>query len=31
MSERTHHRRPATFKLDDASVVVVDSDHAGRR
>jgi putative membrane protein len=30
MSERTHHRRPATFKLDDASVVVVDSDHAGR-
>jgi putative membrane protein len=30
MNERTHHRRPATFKLDDASVVVVDSDHAGR-
>ena len=30
MSERPHHRRPATFKLDDASVVVVDSDHAGR-
>ena len=30
MIERTHHRRPATFKLDEASVVVVDSDHAGR-
>jgi putative membrane protein len=30
MSERPHHRRPATFKLDDASVVVVDPDEAGR-
>ena len=30
MSERTHHRRPATFKLDEASVVVVDPDHTGR-
>lgn len=30
MSERTHPRRPATFKLDEASVVVVDPDHTGR-
>ena len=30
MSERSHHRRPATFKLDDPSVVVVDPDHASR-
>jgi putative membrane protein len=30
MSERPHHRRPATFKLDDANVVVVDPDEAGR-
>jgi putative membrane protein len=30
MNERSHHRRPATFKLDDANVVVVDSDHASR-
>jgi putative membrane protein len=30
MSERSHHRRPATFKLDDASVVVLDADHVGR-
>jgi putative membrane protein len=30
MSERSHHRRPATFKLDDASVIVVDPDQAGR-
>ena len=30
MSERSHHRRPATFKLDDASVVVVDPEHASR-
>jgi putative membrane protein len=30
MSERSHHRRPATFKLDDAGVVVVDPDEAGR-
>ncbi len=30
MSERSHQRRPATFKLDDANVVVVDADHASR-
>src|SRR3954447_23098607 len=30
MSEKTPHRRPATFKLDDANVVVMDSDEAGR-
>lgn len=30
MSERSHHRRPATFKLDDASVVVSDPDQASR-
>jgi putative membrane protein len=30
MSERSHHRRPATFKLGDANVVVVDPDHASR-
>jgi putative membrane protein len=30
MSERSHHRRPATFKLDDANVVVVEADHASR-
>jgi len=30
MSERTPHRRPATFKLDDANVVVVDADDPGR-
>src|SRR4051812_21275322 len=29
MSEKTPHRRPATFKLDDANVVVMDSDEAG--
>ncbi len=30
MSERPHTRRPATFRLDDPSVVVVDADEAGR-
>src|SRR4051812_8823750 len=30
MSEKTPHRRPATFKLDDANVVVIDSDETGR-
>jgi len=30
MSERSHHRRPATFKLDDANVVMVEADHASR-
>ena len=30
MNEKTPHRRPATFKLDDANVVVVDPDEAGR-
>ena len=30
MSEKTPPRRPATFKLDDANVVVVDPDEAGR-
>ena len=30
MSERSQHRRPATFKLDDPGVVVVDPDDAGR-
>ena len=30
MSEQTPHRRPATFKLDDPGVVVVDADEAGR-
>ena len=30
MSERSHPRRPATFKLDDPNVVVVDPDHASR-
>jgi putative membrane protein len=30
MSEKTPHRRPATFKLDDPSVIVMDSDDAGR-
>ena len=30
MSEKTPHRRPATFKLDDANVVVVDADETGR-
>ena len=30
MSERSHHRRPATFKLDDPGVVVMDPDDASR-
>jgi putative membrane protein len=30
MSERDKHRRPATFRLDDAKVVVVDADDASR-
>jgi putative membrane protein len=30
MSERPLHRRPATFKLDDPGVVVVDADDASR-
>ena len=29
MSERTPHRRPATFKLDDPGVVVMDPDDSG--
>src|SRR5712672_2453274 len=30
MSEKTPHRRPATFKLDDPSVIVMDPDETGR-
>jgi putative membrane protein len=30
MSERAHHRKPATFKLDDPAVVVIDSDDKSR-
>ncbi len=30
MSERSRHRRPATFKLDDPSVVVMDPEDASR-
>src|SRR5258707_13989395 len=30
MSERSHHRRPATFKLDDPGVIVMDADDASR-
>jgi putative membrane protein len=30
MSERDKHRRPATFRLDDAKVVVVDAEEARR-
>jgi putative membrane protein len=30
MSERSNHRRPATFKLDDPGVVVMDPDDTGR-
>src|SRR6476646_111954 len=30
MSEKTPHRRPATFKLDDANVVMVDTEDAAR-
>ncbi|HEV7634620.1 MAG TPA: TIGR01620 family protein [Bradyrhizobium sp.] len=30
MSERSHQRRPATFRLGDPGVVVMDADEAGR-
>jgi putative membrane protein len=30
MSERPHHRRPATFKLDDPGVVVMEPDDSSR-
>jgi putative membrane protein len=30
MSERSPHRKPATFKLDDPGVIVMDADDAGR-
>ena len=30
MSEKTPHRRPATFKLDDPGVVVMDTEDTGR-
>jgi putative membrane protein len=30
MSERSHHRRPATYKLDDPGVIVMDPDDASR-
>jgi putative membrane protein len=30
MSERSHHRRPATFKLDDPGVIMIDPDDASR-
>jgi putative membrane protein len=30
MSERSPHRRPATFKLDDPGVIVMDADDAAR-
>jgi putative membrane protein len=30
MSERPHHRRPATFRLGDPGVVVMDADEPGR-
>jgi putative membrane protein len=30
MSEKTPHRRPATFKLDDPGVIVMDPDFTGR-
>src|SRR5689334_7411561 len=30
MSERPENRRPATFRLDDPAVMVVDADEAGR-
>src|SRR5258705_3780200 len=30
MSEKAPHRRPATFKLDDPAVVVMDPDETGR-
>src|SRR5260370_39824634 len=30
MSERPHHRKPATFKLDHPGVVVIDADDKSR-
>jgi putative membrane protein len=30
MSERSHHRKPATFKLDDPGVIVMDADDPNR-
>src|SRR5882672_224421 len=30
MSDKTPHRRPATFKLDDPGVIVMDPDDASR-
>ena len=30
MNDRSKQRRPATFRLDDANIVVVESDEAGR-
>jgi putative membrane protein len=30
MSEKTPHRRPATFRLDDPGVVVMDAENSGR-
>src|SRR3954454_7251632 len=30
MSDRSHHRRPATFKLDDPGVIVMDPEDASR-
>lgn len=30
MSERTHHRKPATFKLDDPGVIVMDPEDISR-
>jgi putative membrane protein len=30
MSERSHHRRPATFNLDDPGVIVMDADDSSR-
>ena len=30
MSERSHHRRPATFKLDDPGVIVIEPDDSSR-
>jgi putative membrane protein len=30
MNDRSKHRRPATFRLDDPGVVVIDADEAGR-
>ncbi len=30
MTERPQHRRPATFKLDDPAVIVMDGDDASR-